>query len=802
MGLESMLRMSAMSEWGTLKDRMTGKWQVPLLVISLVTLTASLLRLRPAPAALPLDEAIAYLDVLVSGGTYDRAVELGELLLVREGFTEADFAAVHLRLGRARFGEVARRRDGGGVVAGQVVGHYQHAISYGQPLNAGDYEIIGRAYEWQGEFAKALEQYGRATDAGVDHPFDLRKRMLTLLLDHIDTPPEDQRESLERFVADVPNHRLDLASWAIERELELLEELGMPDEAATLLTRHRDRFHQSDLRDRFAYLEGWLLYKTGHYDQAETYFRTARNRVEQADEVFAMTGWLLGRVVMNDTGPQRPQEALSFFSSVIQYHAGTPYGVAARIGAAEALMMLQRHGEAIDAYRTAVEELAALGEQRVVDRDVLRVSLSATAEAQRQMGRLSEAVEYARLAAALIDPANVEQATLFLQQLAQLQSQLAVQLDEESLAAQTSPDRPVEALSTEARSMFAEASSTFLRLAQINAMNERIAAESSWEAAELSARAGERDRAVRLFQAFAAERPQQPLVPRALLRIGQLRQVSGRLASAIDAYRECYRRFPRTLEGARALVPMAQCYLAMGTEYEDLAEKTLDVVLGASEVFTPRAPEFADALFLLGDALNRRGDFERAIATLEEAIERYPDDPRVSRARYLLADSYLKSGLALKAEIAEARYAGEIEQIGAESTARIRAAQCGFRQLITEYEGRAAASLSTLEKVYLRHAHLYEADCFFETQDYRHALKLYEEAAGMYKDTPSALAAHVQIVNIHVFLGQPREAQAALARALVLVDAIPTEVFDASVSPEQRQDWQRYFDWLGRSELF
>jgi len=62
--------------------------------------------------------------------------------------------------------------------------------------------------------------------------------------------------------------------------------------------------------------------------------------------------------------------------------------------------------------------------------------------------------------------------------------------------------------------------------------------------------------------------------------------------------------------------------------------------------------------------------------------------------------------------------------------------------------------------------------------------------------------AHVQIINIHVFLGQPREARAALARALVLVDAIPTEAFAASVSPEQRRDWRRYFDWLGQSELF
>jgi hypothetical protein len=81
-------------------------------------------------------------------------------------------------------------------------------------------------------------------------------------------------------------------------------------------------------------------------------------------------------------------------------------------------------------------------------------------------------------------------------------------------------------------------------------------------------------------------------------------------------------------------------------------------------------------------------------------------------------------------------------------------------------------------------------------------LKLYEEAGGMYNDVPSALAAYVQIINCRIFLGQPEEARAALARALVLVDAIPEESFNDSVSPETRVDWKRYFQWLSKSEMF
>jgi len=104
--------------------------------------------------------------------------------------------------------------------------------------------------------------------------------------------------------------------------------------------------------------------------------------------------------------------------------------------------------------------------------------------------------------------------------------------------------------------------------------------------------------------------------------------------------------------------------------------------------------------------------------------------------------------------------------------------------------------------MYLRHAYLYEADCYFEVGDYRRALKLYEEAAGNYKDVPTGLAAYVQMINCRIFLGEPEEARAALARALILVDAIAQGSFDKSVSPETREDWKRYFEWLGKSDLF
>jgi tetratricopeptide (TPR) repeat protein len=800
--------MSMMSQWATLKERAAGRWQLPLLVVSLILLTGSLLRSRPAPTSLPLGDAINFLDRQIASGFFGDAIELSDTLLARQEYSDAQRAQVHLRAARARFSEARRLRMGGGGLGFKIATHYQQALKYSAVLAAEDYEQLGRTFEWQGDYTRALQQYEEAIARNIANPLDLRRRMLAMMIDRLDVLPRPLGEQLDHFLADAFDSRLDLALWAIERKLLLFDQLETLGPASTLIARHRDRFQASDLRDRYAFLEAWLLSRTGHYDEAERYLRAIRSRVETVDYTYARTGWLLGRVVMRDEGPQRPSEARSFFSNVHKFHPGTPFSVAARIGSAEALVMLQRDREALETYRAAADEFLSLGEvpesslfPDIISRDVLRVSLSVMSDTQRRAGRMAEAVEYAKLAASLTDMEDVQQATMMLEQLGNAQSLWATELA-------GSPDRSnlsgalAEVSSSVAQAAFVDAAETFLRLAQVGVLNERLAASSSWRAGELLVRGGERVRAANVFVTFARERPQNPLVPRAFLRVGQLLQSTGQLAGAVEAYRECYRRFPRSLDGARALVPMARCYLAMGPDSEEMAEKTLRIVLYESEIFTPQAPEFADALYLLGDAQNRRGDFEQAIATLEEVLERYPHDPRATRARFLLADSSFKSGLALKSELPDARSAAEVEQIRVESTARFMAARAGYRKLIDEYAARDPTSLNQLERVYFRHASLYEADCFFETQDYRKSLKLYDEAVGMFKDTPNALAAYVQIINSHVFLDQLGEARAALARALVLVDSIPDEAFQRSISPEGRSDWKRYFDWLDQAELF
>ena len=79
---------------------------------------------------------------------------------------------------------------------------------------------------------------------------------------------------------------------------------------------------------------------------------------------------------------------------------------------------------------------------------------------------------------------------------------------------------------------------------------------------------------------------------------------------------------------------------------------------------------------------------------------------------------------------------------------------------------------------------------------------MYERAAWNYKNSSASLGAYVQIINCHLFLGQPAEARAALMRALYLVERIEESQFaSAPATFNTRDDWRTYFRWLEGTDL-
>ncbi|MHC5109852.1 MAG: tetratricopeptide repeat protein [Planctomycetota bacterium] len=789
-----------MSQWNNLQKRIAHKWQIPVFVISMALLGFALIRVRPKITDIPLDESLDLMDEQVEAGAFDLAFKLGqELLGVTEGFTDRDFARVKLRLARARHDQAVKERRRTPDTGRAIIGDYEEAVEYELKLSAEDHARWGRALGWLGDHARSLAHLEKALQGKPRRISILRWRAYQLR-DALGRPAEELLAFLDEFLAGLTPEQLELRLWGIEQKIHLLSETGQSDLAATLLVREREVFENTDLEEGLNYLGALLLYKQGSFDEAEAMLRSIRNRIEVIDDVYARTGWLLGHVVMRDNGPKRPYESISFFRDVMRVYADSPYGAACQLGLGEALAMVDRHDAALDAFNVAISQMPLVKDRRLVSPDVVRVSLGLRAQEQKDSGRLRAALAYASLAFELVDQKDTNRTIATLQQLNQIQELLADAIKER--ARQATNEVEMIAQLVEATELYRNAARGAVEVARMAVLDERLEAEASWRAAELFAKAGDRQLAAEHYQEFTVERPGHSLVPRALLRIGQLKQADGDLEGAIEGYRVCYSSHKRTIDGLRALIPLAQCYMALGTEQDQMVEATLDIVLEQSAVFTPDAPEFADALFLYGEVLSRRGAFEEAIGKVEEAIDRYPSDERIWSAKSLLADCYRQSALALKQEVLKATSAAEIEHMHKEAMKRFDRARALYHEVTEEFSLRNPQLLAPLEAVNLRHGYVYEADCLFEMAQYGEARKLYEEVASRHKDTTTALAAYVQIVNCHVFLGQPEEARSALARARMLVDTMPETAFARSVSPEKRQDWSRYFTWLEDAELF
>ncbi|MCP4251284.1 MAG: tetratricopeptide repeat protein [bacterium] len=804
--------MSVRPELVRIRDRLAGKWQIPLLLVSVALLVGSLMQLEPPDAQVPVETLIQRIEAEIEGRMYGLAVtdcrRLLDALVERdrdadEGKLSEETGRVNLLLAQA----LALRADApegrSPAEAQGVIAAYEKAAAAGQTLTWQDHRRIGLAREWQQQFDAAVTSYEQAVAGAGDEGLELRRRIIELMQHPLEVGDEKIHAALDSFLTDARD-RPELMQWAVTRKVELLAAEGKTDEALTLLDQLRPLFEPTPYLSPFDYMVAWTLYRAAEFDRAEATLRDLRNRQTVRNEVTARSGWLLGRVVLRDDGPQRPAEALAFFREVVGSRATGLYADAARLGQAEALALLERFDQALEQYQFVIEVLGKYTDSRILNPDVVRTSMTVTAEQLSGEERFAQALAFLEPAAELVDRDDIEAMSTYLQRLGDWRSALARTLREEAAAlpAEETSEQQRQALLDRSESLLLSAGETFLRLARINTPNEARAAAGAWRAADRFDEAGDRARAAAVLREFIRERPNHNLVSRALRRLGESLQALGRYDEAVDAYQENLRRFPRTPDAGSALVPLARCFLALGPEYYDQAEKTCRIILEDSPIFTPQAPEFADALFLLGDLLSRQGRFEETIPRLREAMQRYPDDSRRVRAEFLLGDAYRQSGLALREDLANARFMGERDRLRAEHVRRLEEAAKLFQRLIVRYEDRDATELDESEALFLRYARLYEADCLYELRRYAEALKRYERAAWIYRDTPLALAAYVQIINCHRYLGYPGEARAALRRAQYLVQAIPESQFAEAESNGRRADWEQYLTWVEQSELF
>lgn len=791
-----------MADWRKLQRRVAGKWQIPTLLFSIGALAAGVIQAWPDPAEYPVDQAVAEMDRLLTNGLFEAAYRMGEEVLNRAALPESALAPVQLRLARAA-GEVGVANAGVREQAfSRALEHYDKAQEEKLTLASRDQYLLGAVKEQAGRIVDALACYEKAMEGADDA--DLKVHVASLYVDRLGEPEAPARARLNALAEEL-GPRDDLRWWVLQEAMFLARESGRTEEAARLFWRHEGAMVRAGYGLHMDFLRSFLLFLDGKEEDAELSLRALSDMVGDDPGLKARVNWLLGRVLLGREGDGRPREASSFFEQVEPEKGDEPWALAARLGIAESLAAQHLEERAVEAFSEVIAQLSPENERRgLISSADLRGVLTFRAIEMQQLGDLEASLRYLSLVNPLYETIASEAAATHFGREAEIQETLARarQAEGESLLAEK--DLSGQKHIDEARALFVDAADNLLKAAKLGLPNEELASDAHFRAADLFAHARYRDRAATLFRSFPSEFPNSDRCPQALFRLGQMLQAAGGFKEARDAYQDCIARFPSNFYGARSLYPLAQTFLALGMDSQDsldLAERSLELILDDSSVFTPESREFGDALFLLGEIQNRRGKYEQSIVTLEQALEFYPDDPRTHQATFLLADSYRCSASAVSAASREAASRGEGRYLLDQAQVRFKSAKSLFRRLIDRYEARWREEADPLDHLYYQQALLYEADCAFDLMEHEQALALYESAAGLLSDSPMSLPAYIQMIRCVTFLGRVEEAESLMDRAQALVEHIDPKAYQAIHRPETQEDWRRYFAWLRTIEL-
>ncbi len=784
----------------TFGERASGKWQIPAFLVSVAALTVVALQIESPTRKIGIDENLSRINRLINGQLFVPALDLTRQLQTWEDISDQDRGRLHAYEARALF---ERAKSSGKLTTqdvGETLEQYKRAIELDFPLGAMDHRRIAECNEANGQLLLARSHYQNAVDTGVPPALADRRKVINLGI-RLSNVSDDETFALLASYCDDSADSLGDLYWCVEQRVQLLDRQGAVEDVETLLDRYREQFEDSRYAPHIQYLTLLGVRGVGRYDETELGLRALLNEIPDEHPVWSRASWLLGSVVLSDGGAQRPEEALSIFRNVVNARQDRDYVVASYLGMAEASSMLQRFDDASEYYTEIIDELRRPDGLEQVTRENLLGAIIASADFAHANSDIDHAIGFMKQAVGLVNPEDDDTLGRILSRLGGFQSikarsYLSQKPDEthsEQIAATI--DAPETWSEEESRQLFNEAGESFVKVSWLSTLNEERASETMWNAAGLFDEGGNYERAIQILQAFVRDRSDAEIIPRVLLRLGKSLQAMGRCDEAVEAYQRNISSFPRSPFANASLIPLAECMMERGGEFEDQAEEALLQIKRDSEIFTPDAVEFRDALFLLGDLYGRRAEYEDAIPVLEEFIQRYPGDPRRTRSRFLLADAYRQSALAIKEELLQPEFVGESKRLRFELDRRFAVAADNFRKLIDDLSIRES-ELDELETVYLQDARLYEASSLFELERYTEALSLYERIAWVYKDRPAALGAYVQVINCYVLMGKPNEAASALRRAQYLVGVIDEKYFAEAGELETRENWRQHFEWV------
>ncbi len=747
-----------------------GRWQVPLALVAAVVGAVTLYRLAPPVPPRDFDTLLADIAVLEHAGDPLTAADaVANLLETQPPLPSQQRAVLHERLAELLFHIEQGRSEHHPENLSKIVNHDRLAVELGRPASPRAAFRDALTSRWLGDRPGALAKLKEllSQELNTAEMTDVLRALLDLVAELALTPAE-RLAILEQCLASPqlsPPY-----FWAVlQQAVAAALEERRPDHARELIERHAAQLTTSDRKGYLDYLRALVLLHERRLAEAEPLIQWVLQSIAQAPRrpvefdqfghLPSLSHVLLGRLRL---AQDRPQDAVAELERALEMHPDAPLRAQAAVELGRARAQLGAHEEARQAFEMVLRLIRkgrlAAGSLR---EDLLQ-TLTRLHDQRRAAGDFRSAVAYLALAG--------------------------------ELRASDSADKHDEADDPLAWQRLERAADGL-------APNEPRLAEFLWWAAQEYGPGGGAGRPAdeyRALERFIHGRSNDPRVPQALLRLGQACEAGGMADDALRWYARLRAEYPRLPESTWAALGTARLWMTRGPDQQEQAGQLLAELL-AGDRASPDAEVFRAALLVLCELLLGTERYGEAIGRLEEFRELYSDGPDGWQARFMLADAYRRSAMALRAAPPPGT---PPEAAAAESQARFRLAAQHFDELVRDLD--AQPDLDPSLETYTRLALLYLGDCHFELNDLeslKAALRTYSAVAMRYPHDPAALAAGTQLANTYLRLGDPAGAARALESARWALRNTPTDLFRERGAPDAA-DWDRLLTLATTSGLF
>jgi len=779
-------------------------WPIPVLLIATVLLAGGLYSaVASRPKADP-GEPLQAAEALVESERFEEAVSLLNdkvRAFVDSGqASEQDRGRFHLARARAFAGAIAPKAETHADNHNRVISDYLAAQQLRQSLLPSDTARKIESYIARDRLAEAVRALADLPPSESARKARLTRKVVEQALAQAEP---DRVLVLELLALLAAEPTLDGAgkAWVLARQTQYLNEDGRYEEAINKLLRDMLR-----LADAPPEAMGELHLRLGEAYLGSGNDVAAAQRLEAAELLLAPSSplrangaLLLGRILKAGAGadPERLQRAAERFGLVITDFATSTAYLPALLELAEIDAARGEHEAASERYAELVEAVRrpATNVRQNFDAERVTSSLMDRQTGTFLSGDYDIAMRYAELAASLYDDAKIPAALSLV--LGQTHRAVADRILAESAAAD-GPGSAVERLDPAARSELKRhllaSGESFARHADlVSSVDTAGYLDSRWLAADSFDLAGDMEQARREFSLYTDGAPDDDSRrPEARVRLAQVFQVERNFASAAGLYRTVMAGPGPASDRAR--VPLAKCLLADSEPGNDAEAETLLLTTIDGSVVAPDAAAFRDALVELGGVYYATARYPEAIARLEEAVERYPDDPRIDILRYKLADASRLSAGQIALTLRQALPQATREALEQERVSRLHRAAELYEQVRASLDSDPARKLGDLERVCLRNAYFAIGDCAFDLADYDSAIAAYDAARLKYADDPSSLVAMVQIVNAYVQQQRWPQARTANERARQHLARFPDDVWQRPDLPMEKKHWERWLD--------